>query len=96
MNSRYDYIGLDASFFRQFCTSSICYTIEDLNLIGMYVSDAAFEELFKNASSMKCLKVLTTGRFDGNKIEMLAESGAIGGWPLLEKLSRGNWRGIVI
>ena len=75
------------SALKEFCTSSICATLENLDLYGMHLGDDGFKELVNNAPHMQCLKRLTLYHIGEPEIEMIAETGERGGWPMLEKLT---------
>ncbi|KAL4527355.1 hypothetical protein Ndes2526B_g08946 [Nannochloris sp. 'desiccata'] len=77
---------LDVAIAANFFKSSICAGIENLDLIGMLLYNKGFEVLVKHASNMPCLKTLAVDGIDTHKIGMMAEAGALGGWPSLQNL----------
>jgi hypothetical protein len=87
VNSRYDSVYLDVNVARKFFESSICARMEDMDVSRMYLSDAGFDELVKTASNLQKLKRFTVDTVGKRKIKNMAEAGASGGFPLLEKFS---------
>jgi len=77
----------DSHIVKKFCASSVAAKMEGFELADFELGDDGLRELVQNASNMKCLKVLKLGSAAlKHTIEMITEAGALGGWPVLEKL----------
>jgi hypothetical protein len=79
--------NVDFSLLKKFCTSSLATTLEYLNLSHGNLGDDGVNEIVEDASDMKCLKYLGLAINGEEHVEMIAQAGALGGWPQLQKLA---------